>query len=138
MTKKRARKICRIYAGLSRGLYKLIEYADGSTGVIEIGVGVVECWSKQYLERVIIPLTTSGAGLVCIMAEGIKQDTEALAWQGEYMGEAFSFAPFEVVEIPTGKAVFLAYANENRSIAMVEKGGTTLNLPTKYLSKLKN
>lgn len=138
MTKKRARKICRIYAGVSRGLYKLIEYADGSTGVVEVGVGVVEYWSKQYLERVIIPLTRSLDGFAGIHIEGIRQDTEALAWQGEYMGEAFSFAPFEVVEIPTGKAVFLAYATESRLTSMVEKGGETLTLPTKYLSKLKN
>lgn len=138
MTRNRKRKIFRIFAGLKRGVYSVVDYGDGSAGIIEGGVGVVEYWSVQYRQRVIEPLVSSEMGAEGIYLEGVKMDEEAKRLAAEYTGEAYSFDPFEVVSTPNGNGVFLAYDGESRANSIVEKGGLTMTLPTKLLSKLKN
>lgn len=135
MTPNRKRKIFRIYAGQEKGTHKLAEYADGSTGVIKLGVGVVEMWSSQYLNKVVKPLIGSVEGLIGVQQEKIKIELEALKWAGEYVP---NFEPFETVETPKGFGVFLAYSNESKTTSMVEMKGEVFEVDTQIISKIKN
>lgn len=142
MTEKRYNKIIRIFAGLNRDLYELVKIEGDLdkldvTLVVEKGIGVIEYWSNQYLEKVVNPITESPSGVMQILYEINRIDLEIEAAKAWAAG-SIEFSPFETVDHADGVAKFLAYTDENKVLAMLEQNGQTVTVPARELKRILN